>query len=153
MLIKVTPKTFDFVLKKLLEEFNQIREVPLWETADGEVIEFHEVNRAMVLSTNRVRAIGKIYGKIQQLETDAKRWYEGEKAKANIEAVKNKKDYPDSETRKSYAIQKSEKARERYEVVKSIREMIHIERSDLWDYRQRLETVSKNLQAEAYAGR
>ena len=123
MLIKITPKNFDSVLKKLLDDFNQIREVPLWETADGEVIEFHEVNRAMVLSTNRVRAIGKIYGKIEQLETDSKRWYEGTKARA------------------------------RYEAVKSIREMIHIERQDLWDYRQRLETVSKNLQAEAYAGR
>ncbi|MBN2286933.1 MAG: hypothetical protein JXI43_10830 [Tissierellales bacterium] len=153
MLIKVTPKNFDSVLKELLDEFNEIREVPLWEAADGEVIEFHEVNRAMVLSTNRVRAIGKIYGKIQQLETDSKRWYEGEKAKANLRAVKNRKAYPDQETRKSYAVQESEKARKRYEGVKSIREMIHIERQDQYDYRQRLETVSKNLQAEAYAGR
>ena len=111
MLIKITPQNFDSVLKKLLDEFNEIREVPLWETAEGEVVEFHEVNRAMVLSTNRVRAIGKIYGKIQQLETDSKRWYEGTKAKANLRAVKNRKAYPDQETRKSYATQESEKAR------------------------------------------
>jgi len=153
MLIKVTPETFDEILAKLLNEFNEIREVPTWEVAEGEMVEFCQVNKCMVLSTARVRAIGKIYGQIQQLETDSKRWYEGEKATATIEAVKHKDTYPDGESRKAYSFKQSEDARKRYEGVKSIREMIHIERQDLWDSRQRMETISKNLQAEAYAGR
>ena len=121
--------------------------------AEGEVVEFHQINRAIVQSTARVRAVGELYGKFEQLERDALRWLNGKIADKKLEANRHRETYPDSDSRKAYATQQTKDEQERYDGIHAIVEMIHIERQDLWDSRKKYEIISKNLQAEAYAGR
>ena len=153
MKLKLTKKNFDYVLNAFVKKSNAITDVDLLELDEGEVLEFHQVNHAMIASTNRVRAIGEIYSLMQRLELWAKKQYDLKKANAILEARKLKEDYPSSDDRKAYAEKQAEPERERYEGVHSLREGMHRDRQDLWDYRKRLEIISKNLQAEAYAGR
>jgi len=150
---KITTENFDALLEGQLIKLNQIKEVPLMEVYEDVSIEAHQANYAMVVSTNRVRAIGEVYGNLQRLEDAAKRFYEGTKATKRLKAGLDRDTFPDAAMRNAYAEVQAEEDRIRWESIKSIVRGVHIERSDLWDYRKKLETISKNIQAEIFAGR
>lgn len=148
-------KTIYAAVLELLSILNSILEFKPGEIVEGQLVIFNEVNVEMKQASNRVFYLGHVYGRMQRLEMVAKRFYEHTKATALLKAgqLQNRDIYPDASLRKSYADLESEEDLQMYENIKSFVNMIHIERQDLWDYRKRLEVISKNLQAEAYSNR
>ena len=150
---EITEDNFNELLEDLVKQYNKIKEVELIQLEEGEIVEFHQVNYAMVRSTERVRLLGKILSKMKRLERYAQKQYDLRKARKILEARNNRDEFPSEETRKAYAEDQAEPERKRLIGINSICEEIHRERQDLWDYRRKLETISKNLQTEAYLER
>ena len=152
---EITKDTFNELLQRQTDQLNQIRNADILQIDEGEAVDWHEINRAMIQNAARFRALGRPYGKMRKLEMQAKKWYLKTKLDAMLEVVKPelRKVYSSEELRKAYAEGEAQDDFERWQSVKVMVECVHIERQDCYDYSNRLEKIAQNARAEAYANR
>ena len=152
---EITKGNFNELLADVLNRFNGIREAETLQIEEDEVVEYHTLNRAMAQHAAKFRGLGQIKSDVEKLCREAKKWYQETRTNATLELIKSemRELYTSGELRKAYAEHKAQDDFERWNSTMAIQEMVHTERQDCFDYSNRLEKISKNLQAESYSNR
>jgi hypothetical protein len=117
--------------------------------AAGEILQStNEINVAFLDVSRTYKDLGAVKDKARRLSVIAERWYKGEKAKAILEAGRDRETYPSDELRKAYAENKTIGFLENWQAAQVLLEAIHDERSRLFQYRGDLEQIGHNIRQE-----
>lgn len=147
-MIEITKENFNELLQKFINKWNEIKDIPFMELEETENVDFFEVNRHLILSSNRYRALGKIKSGLERMKRSAQLFYDEAKARATIKAAL---EYPNQILQKAKAELDTIEDRKRLIGIQSLVDSLSRDRRDLLDYEKRLNVIADNLRADAYA--
>jgi len=142
---------FDQMLELLQKELEGFENIETLQTASGQINTF-DLNQAMILRQNAMRAIVDILGKARQLRNLAKRWYDLTRAKERLQANQMSEIYASDGDRKAYAEMKAEPYRIRHDIARTFVDCVYDQRKRLEDYGEDLMQIGHNIRKEMTLG-
>ena len=144
---EITEKNFDIFLEKLDENLNA---VPLPTDIDNVTeVDFDALNECINEHDAVYDQLGVVYMDLLKLQRFTKKQYDLRKAKAMIDARKDREDYPAEADRKAFAETEAEPDRNRMEGMIAYCDEVHRRRQALYKRMDSLTNIGHNIRAKA----